>query len=172
MVRYSSFQSSAFSVSVLSLSVGVYARRASSVSPSADVDKAPIPKPRLARVDHHPVFQHFQPQAPSVPNGYVQDSFLGTVRRNYVLQIEGYSDQDQDFLGSAMIDGESDEWIDLLESVLTACDVYTFMELRSRFWEVVSPSRCRRRSARGLSVNLVAVEPDIRTSCGCRTTSP
>ena len=90
----------------------------------------------------------------------MQDSFLGTVRRNYVLQIEGYSDQDQNFLDYPMIDGEYDEWIDLLESVLTACDVYTFMELGAGFgrWSVRAGAAAAQRG--GLSVNLVAVEPE------------
>jgi FkbM family methyltransferase len=111
-------------------------------------------------MDHHEVFREFRPQRPEIPDGCVQDSFLGTVRRDYVLQIDGYSDQDQDFGDYPRFDEEYYEWIDLLESVGAADGSYTFMELGAGFgrWAIRAGFAAVQRG--GLDVKLVAAEPE------------
>ena len=110
----------------------------------------------------HPVFAKFHTDTRTVPSGFVQDSFLGTIRRQDIL--ESPSDDRTVAEGDAAtfphFDEEYHEWIDLLESIVAADGSYTFAELGAGFgrWSVRAAFAAEQLG--GLKTTLVAAEPE------------
>jgi FkbM family methyltransferase len=109
-------------------------------------------------MEHHAAFQRFQVRGANVPADCVQDSFLGTVRRTGILNVEGYSDPD--FRSYPPFDDEYYEWIDLLESVSQARDLFTFMELGAGFGRWSIRAGMAALQCDSVTVHLVSVEPE------------
>ena len=90
-------------------------------------------------VDHHSVFGAFSPRKVPTAEGFVQDSFLGTVRRSAIYEVPDQAEVgDNDAVSFPPFGEEYFEWIDLLESVVSARGTYTFAELGAGFgrWSV------------------------------------
>jgi FkbM family methyltransferase len=110
--------------------------------------------------EHHPVFRRFPTYSGPVDAGYVVD-FLGIKTRCEFLAATA-SEAMNVQTGYPPLDNEYFEWIALLESVSTAKDRYTMMELGAGYgrWAV--------RAARAVMVyrqipfHLVAVEAEPR----------
>jgi len=110
-------------------------------------------------IQHHPVFYEFVPYAGPAPAGFQVD-FLGCRTRDEFLTSfmragaarPGYPPQDEEY----------PEWIDVLESVVSARGSYTFIELGAGFarWSVRAAQAVRQFS--GLPFHLVAVEAEPR----------
>lgn len=112
--------------------------------------------------EHHPVFAHFaRKPAPLRMWGnpvFLSDSFLGTVSRaEFTAQTTREGPGAVGVAGLPAFNEEYFEWIDLLESVQAANEIYTFMELGAGYgrWSV------RAAFAAGLErTRLVAVEAE------------
>jgi len=108
-------------------------------------------------IQHHPVFDKFVPHTGPAPAGFEVD-FLGCkIRQEFLpaslrtgLAQNGYPPQDEEY----------PEWIDVLESVVSARGSYTFIELGAGFarWSVRAAQAVRQYS--GLPFHLVAVEAE------------
>jgi FkbM family methyltransferase len=111
-------------------------------------------------IDHHPVFADFPPVEVPTTDAFIQESFLGTVRRKAICELpyEGET-RDGEVAKHPSFDEEYYEWIDLLETVRSARDSYTFVELGAGFgrWSVRAALAAQRR---GLHVRVVAAEPE------------
>jgi len=110
-------------------------------------------------IQHHPVFYNFAPHTGPAPAGFEVD-FLGCKIRQEFLPSSTRTGVAQN--SYPLQDEEYPEWIDVLESVVSARGSYTFIELGAGFarWSARAAQAVRQFS--GLPFHLVAVEAEPR----------
>jgi FkbM family methyltransferase len=112
-------------------------------------------------LEHHPVFSHFQPFQGMVAAHYGAD-FLGTkIRHEFVAELYTRPETSLWQMGYPPVNEDYLEWIDLLESVVEARDLYTMVELGAGFgrWVVRAAFAVKQYNNR-LPCRLVAVEAE------------
>jgi FkbM family methyltransferase len=102
----------------------------------------------------HPIFDRFQPVRVDPPDGFVIDSFLGTIRRAEINPADQGG-----FAFPPTHDEEYEEWVDLLEAVEGAQGTFVMVELGAGYgrWSARGALACRQR---GLGVQVLCVEAE------------
>lgn len=108
---------------------------------------------------HHRVFENFRPYHGNVPSGFQVDFVGAFVRREFVAGACEYPPEVKTQCPS--VDEEYFEWIDVLESILSARDRYVMFELGAGYgrWLVRAAAALRQLSPIGYHFVAVEAEP-------------
>lgn len=112
-------------------------------------------------MEHHEVFAKFCPFSGISPS-FCQTDFLGiTTRQQFVANLAVHSEPTAIVTDYPTPDEEYFEWIDLLQSVVSAKDFYTMIELGAGFgrW-VVRAAHAVKKYRPDLPYQLIAVEAE------------
>jgi len=110
-------------------------------------------------IEHHPIFSKFQPYCGNVEDGFNVD-FIGAKSRCEF--IAGATSQAAAEVRTQYppIDDEYFEWVDVLQSVVSAKGIYTMIELGAGYGRWAVRASCALRQYRGGRFHLIAVEPE------------